>query len=383
VRSVVALAVVDALLLAAASVSAFTIDPLVSRVESRPWPARVQPTAAWSATMTGAGARFTMTSVAATIPGALDEATFRLPEADGDRLNLTFPDGARWYPDGGFRLEASGPLAFTSGRGRGGALELDTESLPAVLGLAQGPVTAVGTFTGSAGQRVDRLPLPPTARIGEDCSGPPCADPKLGPAVSLRAHPGLAVRIQGGGKLGEVAVAGTAQAGALGRTWEGLVGAVEGTELTGTATWDGRTWAVAATAGGARQVWIDVWPVADTTVSATSGYDAGNHACFRDCSVRLRWTNTGWASSQILEAEGVGPGSGSVRFGLTQTTGHDAGLGVHRGGHRKNLADGGDIHPSLQPRGKADRGLTTKPGSSVVLVLRGNFPETRVQLATR
>lgn len=380
-RSLVALAVVDALLLAGASVSAFAIDPLVSRVKAQPWPARVRPTEPWSATLAGSGARFTMTSVAGTIPDALDDATFRLPAGDGDRLNLTFPDGTRWYPEGGFRLEATGPLSFTSGRARDGAVELSTESLQAVLGPAQGPVTAVGTFTGSTGQRVDRLPLPPTARIGEDCLGPPCADPKLGPAASLRAHPGLAVRMQSRAQPGEVAVAGTAQAKALGRTWGGLVGAVEGTELTGTATWDGRAWTVAATAGAARQVWMDVWPVADTNVSATSDYDPGNHACFRDCSVRLRWTNTGWATSQILEAEGVGSGSRSVRFGLTGTTGHDAGLGVHRGGHRKNLADGGDVNPSLQPRAKADRGLTTKPGSQVVLTLRGNFPEVSVPLA--
>ena len=396
--SVVALVVSDALLLAAASVSAFTIDPFVSRVEARPWPARVRPTEPWSATLAGSGARVTMSSVAGTVPDALDAATFRLPAGGGDPRNLTLPDGTAWRPEGGFRLEATGPLAFTSGRAREDSVELGTESLPAVLGLAHGPITAVGTFTGPAGQRVDRLPLPSTARIGVDCGRPPCPDPSVGPVASLRARPGTALRAQPGTALraqpgtairaqpgpaaGEVAVAGTARAEALGRTWDGLVGALEGTGLEGTATWDGRRWSVSARAGVARQVWVDVWPVADTMVSATSDYRRRpNDACLRDCSVRLRWANNGFATSQILEAEGIGPGSGSVRFGLAGSQGHDAGLGIHRGGSTRHLRSGGDIEPTLAPLKTEERGLTTRPGSDVTLVLRGNFPEVRVPLA--
>jgi hypothetical protein len=383
--SFVALAVVDVLLLTAASVSALTIDPLVYRVRSRPWPARVTPTGPWSATMTGSGARFTMTRVNGAIPDALDDVTVRLPD-NGifDPLNLTLPDGTTWRPKGGFRLETTGPLEFTSVRARGGTLDLDVESLQGLLGRAEGPITAVGTFAGPAGQQVDRLPLPATTRVGEDCGRPTCGDPfpKSQPEVSLPAARGLAVRASAGTISGEVAVAGTARAEALGRTWDGLVGALEGTGLDGTATWDGQRWSVEAHATGARQVWMDVWPVADTTISASSGYDAGTHSCFRDCRVRLRWSNTGFATSAILEAEGVGSGSGSVRFGLTPTSGHDAGLGVRRGGVRKHLADGGDIGPSDSPKSGDDRGLTTLPGSNVTLILRGNFPEVSVRLAT-
>ena len=382
--SVVVLIVVDVALLIAASVSARSIDPMVSRVEARPWPARVSPTGPWSATLEGSGRRFTMTTMTGAIPDALDDATFRLPEERGDPLNLTLPDGTIWHPKGEFRLEAAGPLAFTSVRARGSGLDLGVGSLEGVLAAAEGPVTAVGTFAGPVGQRVDRLPVPPTTRIGEDCGRPNCSDPfpRADPVVTLRAAPGAAVRAKTAAVSGEVAVVGTARAAALGRSWDGLVGAVEGTGLEATATWDGRAWSVSANAAAASQVWIDVWPVVDTTVTASSELDVGQHSCFRDCSVRLRWANTGWATSQILEAEGLGSGSTSVRFGLTGSMGHDAGLGVSRG-TRKNLAGGGPIASSLQPREADDRGLTTKPGSAVIIVLRGNFPEVQVPLAVR
>jgi hypothetical protein len=178
-------------------------------------------------------------------------------------------------------------------------------------------------------------------------------------------------------------VAGTARAEALGRSWDGLVGAVEGRETKGTATWDGRAWSVSASAGTAHQVWMDVWPVATTTLSATSAYDPGPHSCFWNCGVRFRWANTGWATSHILEAEGSGSGSRSVRFGLIGSYGHDAGLGVRRGGEKKNLGNGDAIWSTMEPGEKDDRGLRTEPGSSVVVVLRGNFPEVRVPLAPR
>jgi len=202
--SFVALAVVDVLLLVSASVVGVRLSgDLAVRVRSRPWPARVTPTGPWSATLDGSGPRFTMTRVAGAIPDALDDVTVRLPD-NGifDPLNLTLPDGATWRPDGGFHLETTGPLAFTSVRARGGTLDVDVESLQAVLGRAEGPITAVGAFTGPDGQRVERLPLPATTRVGKDCGRPTCSDPfpKSVPEVSLRA--GARARRSGPGRHG-------------------------------------------------------------------------------------------------------------------------------------------------------------------------------------
>ena len=385
----VALAVADVLLLAAASVGALAVgggDPFTTQVQARPWPARVTPTGPWSASLEGSGPRFAMTAVAGSLPDALPDATFRLPdrtEITSRTLNLTLPDGSVWHPKGSFRLEAAGPLAFTSVRGRNDALEVGVASLQSVLAPAAGPVTAVGTFVGPDGSRTDRLALPPATRLGEDCGYANCGAPKDPPLVSLKVLPGATIQGRAGTAPGEAAVAGTARSTALDRSWDGLVGAVEGTDLTATATWDGRTWSVSARAAAARQVWMDVWPVADTALTASSEFAPERDSCFRDCPVRVNWTNTGWATSQIMEAEGVGSGSGSVGFGLTGSTGHDAGLGVERGGTRRHLGGGDAISPSQQPRGKVDRGLTTKSGSEVVLVLRGNFPEVRVPLALR
>ena len=398
-RTVVALAVADLLLFAAASVGALSIgsnpgDALASQVKARPWPARVTPTGPWSATLEGFGPRFTMTAMAGSIPDALPEATFRLPERTAitsRTTNLTLPDGSVWHPKGSFRLEAAGPLAFTSVEARGEVLDLGVASLQSVLAPAvgpsgplsgvAGPVTAVGNFVGPDGQRTDRLALPPATRVGEDCGYANCSEPKDPPLVSLTRQPGATIQARAGTVPGEAAVAGSARASALDRTWDALVGAVEGTDLTAAATWNGQTWSLSATTTAARQLWMDVWPVADTTLSASSEYSPGRESCFRDCPVRVRWTNTGWATSQVMEAEGVGSGSGSVRFGLTRSTGHDAGLGVERGGARKHLGDGGDIFPSQQPRQRVDRGLTTKSGTDVTLILRGNFPEVSVRLA--
>ena len=388
-RSLVALAVADVLLLVAASVGAVAVgrgDPFVGRVAAQPWPGRVTPTGPWSASLEGAGPRFTMTAMAGAIPDALPEATFRLPERTAitsRTTNLTLPDGTIWHPKGAFRLEAAGPLAFTSVRARGDVVDVGVVSLPSVLSGATGPVTAVGTFVGPDGQRTDRLALPPSTYVGEDCGYANCSAPKDPPLVSLTRQPGASIKARAGTAPGEAAVAGSARASALDRSWDGLVGAVEGTELTASATWDGQTWSLSASTTAARQVWMDVWPVADTTLSASSEFNPGRDNCFRDCPVRVRWTNSGWATSQIMEAEGVGSGSGSVGFGLIPSAGHDAGLGVERGGTKRHLGGGGDISSTQQPRQKVDRGLTTRSGTEVVLVLRGNFPEVRVQLATR
>lgn len=155
-RTVVALAVADLLPLVAASMGALTFGPnpgdaLASQVKARPWPARVTPTGPWSARLEGSGPRFTMTAMAGSIPDALAEATFRLPERTAITsrpTNLTLPDGSVWHPKGAFRPEASGPVPFTSVRARGDVLDVGVASLQSVLAPAAGPVTAVGTFVG-------------------------------------------------------------------------------------------------------------------------------------------------------------------------------------------------------------------------------------------
>lgn len=249
-RSVVALAVADVLLLVAASAGALAVrsdggDPFTRRVVAQPWPARVTPTGPWSASLEGSGPRFTMTAMAGAIPDALPEASFRLPArtaVTSRTTNLTPPDGSVWHPKGAFRLDAAGPLAFTSVQARGDVVDVGVDSLQSVLA----PAGAAGVDGRLAGGRLHAL-----------------------------------------GRLG-------------------------------------------------------VQPRRDN--------------CFRACPVRIRWTNTGWATSQIMEAEGIGPG--------------------HLGG-------GDDISSTQQPRGTVDRGLSTKSGTQVVLVLRGNFPEVRVPLAIR
>ena len=133
-------------------------------------------------------------------------------------------------------------------------------------------------------------------------------------------------------------------------------------------------------AGSARQVWIDVWPVVGTVLEASSGYDRGLHTCVRDCRVRLRYRNVGHATAQIFEAEAVG-GVNAVALGLNATRTHDAGLGVHRGGHEVNLRVGRGVDSHVPPGGASDRGLSHTPGVPVTLVLRGNFDEVRVPLA--
>jgi hypothetical protein len=200
------------------------------------------------------------------------------------------------------------------------------------------------------------------------------------PDVSFGAAPGTVLRARTGAEAGEVAVAGEAVGEALGRRWEGRVGAVEGTGLAAEATWDGGLWSVTGEARVARQLWMDVWPVADTSLTASSGVDAGDHNCIGDCSVRVRWTNTGFATSQIYEAEGVGDGR-SVGFSLNKSAGHDAGLGVTRGDRTTNLGGGGDVDSNQAPGEKVDRGLRYTPGTDVTLVLRGNFPDVRIHLA--
>ncbi len=361
-----------------------------SRVRARPAPAQVTPTGPWSATLAGSGPRFMMYGVTGgAIPGALAEATFALPGPDKNRpfrgpLNLTLPDGSTWRPEGTFRLEGAGPLAFTSVRARDGVLDVGVKSLQDVLAPASGPVTAVGPSSPPTGGGPTGWPCPPTTRVGEDCGRPSCSDPDVAPLVTLAVAPGFAISGQTGPWAGEVSVAGTARAEALGRSWEGLVGAVEGRETQGDGD-VGRPGVVGVGQCRHRPSGLDrrvaggrpppSRPPRPTTRAPTPA--SGTAACGSAGPTR------GWATAHILEAEGFGSGSRSVRFGLIRSYGHDAGLGVRRGGKKKNLGNGDAIWSTMEPAGKDDRGLTTEPGSSVVVVLRGNFPEVRVPLAVR
>lgn len=89
----------------------------------------------------------------------------------------------------------------------------------------------------------------------------------------------------------------------------------------------------------------------------------------------------GDATSQILEAEGLGPGAAGVGFDLNKSLGHDAGLDVRRGDRVIRFKGGADVDSNLPPDGKTDRELSYRAGQPATLVLRGNFPEVRVELA--
>jgi hypothetical protein len=365
------------------------------QVLARPWPARVTPTAAWAATVAGTGARVSLTTVDGVTPGALGQATFTLASADprpsgattvpaANNVHLALPDGSAWYPLGPFHLDTTGDLPFTTAVANDAGVTLVVPSLAAVLAKAPDPVVAVGRFVTADGRQLDRLSLPRATKVVRACpstASTPCPASTDPPAVALAAGAGTVLRGSTGSQSGEAAVAGVAHAEALGHQWDGLVGAAEGTGLAATATWDGRTWSMTATVSRARQLWVDVWPVADTTLAATSGINSNVHNCLRNCDLRLRWLNTGFATSQIYEAEGLGPDGHSIGFDLNKSLGHDAGLGVGRGDRKINLGGGGDVDSNQPPGAKVDRGLSYTPGADVTLVLRGNFPDVRVHLA--
>jgi hypothetical protein len=361
---------------------------LPGRVLATPWPERVTPTGPWSATLRGSGPLVTFTFLPGRVEGGLARATFLLGSANPDRpasdqkSNLTLPDGSRWYPRGPFRVESGADLPFTSVSAQAAEVNVVVESLESALGPAGDEVTAVGPFVSAEGAEVDHLVLPRGTRVGEDCAdGPPCPGSPSVPKVTVAAEEGQVLRAGSGTNLGEAAVAGTARVEALEHTWDGLVGAVEGYNLSATATLGPAAWSVEADAGAALQAWVDVWPVVDTALEASSGVDGGGHFCLGDCSLRIRWKNVGFATSQIFEAEGVGPAGRTVGFDLNKTLGHDAGLGVRRGDQRINLGGGGDVDSNLAPGGKVDRGLSYTPGTDVTIVLRGNFPDESVHLA--
>lgn len=359
-------------------------------VADRPWPARVAAPGSWSATLVGQGDRVAITApgtvAGVTAASVTFGATDPRKEAPATNRLLVLPDGARWHPLGRTRVEGLGTVELSSATAQGTKVAVVAPSLGAVIQGAQGRAVAVGTFVAPDGREAERLALPPGTKVVETCQAPPgqppCT-PGAPPPLSLEVvgGPGLSLRASGDG---EVAVAGAARAAALGRTWEGLVAAIEARQLEVAAALDGDRWTLSAKGGAARQVWVDVWPVIDTQLKATS---APRSTSFFDVlkgdtyGVGIQWTNVGFATSQIFEAEGVGPGATTVGFDLNKTLGHDAGLGVSRGDRVVNMRGGGDIDSNLAPGESVDRGLSVDRGAAPTIVLRGNFPEVRVLLA--
>lgn len=385
-------------------------DVPVASVLSRAWPDRVTPTAPWSATMDGAGPRLTL-NMAASVVGGLRGTALDLGRRDpaqptaGPMLRL--PSGERWYPDGRFRLEADGDVTVPAVAG-GASLETDgLRSIEAagseivarlsfadLLAGATGPVVVRGTFYALDGGEAEELVLPPGTTLSGPCHTVPAVTTAPTPVpdpgdcdrqqddgtpilATVPAGPGTPVRAAG---AGEVAVAGQARATALDRSWEGRVVAVEGFGVDAEATFDGRQWSVTAQVADARQVWVDVWPVADTVLRARS-FSTAPGIFDRNRLLRVEWVNEGFATAQVLEAEGVGPGAPGVGFDLNKTLGHDAGLGARRGDTVVGFDGGADIDSNLPPGGETDRELSYAAGQPATLVLRGNFPEVTVELA--
>jgi hypothetical protein len=383
-------------------------DVRADDVAGRPWPERISPSGPWSGSIEGSGLRLTLT-VGGTIVGALGRTSVDLGSPDADRPTsgraLAFPDGQRWYPQQPFRLEAEGDLPF---RATPSARFLDSErgfsveaagravtvrtAFDELLAAAGGQVAVTGEFLGRDGVRVDDLVIPAGTLIAGEC--PPesvsttsspfaagCRQPTAGAeqslVVTVDAAEGMTVQASGDG---EVAVAGDVRAKAEGKSWDGLVVALEGPQIAAFAAYDGRQWSVSADATGARQVWVDVWPVVDTVLEARS-FSTGPGFFDRSRLLRVEWINVGHATGQIMEAEGIGPGASGVGFDLNKSLGHDAGLDVRRGDRVVTFKGGADVDSNLAPGGKTDRELSYRAGQPATLVLRGNFPEVRVELA--
>ncbi|HVF13170.1 MAG TPA: hypothetical protein VM942_01155 [Acidimicrobiales bacterium] len=379
-------------------------------VVGRPWPARVTAAGPWSATMEGVGPRMTL-NMAATIVGGLRGTTLGLGTRDEARPTLgpmlRLAGGERWYPDGEFRLEADGDVAVPA---VADAASLDAEGARSVdaaggsisarvvfadlLAGATGPVVARGSFFGDAGRAVAELVLPPGTTFSGPCHTLPAVTiepttplppgdcerqlPDGTPMVAtVPARAGTTVRAAG---PGEVAVAGKARATALDRSWEGLVVAVEGLSVEAGATYEGREWSVTGRVDDARQVWVDVWPVVDTILEARS-FSTAPGTFDRNRLLRVEWVNVGFATAQILEAEGVGPGAPGIGFDLNKTLSHDAGIRLRRGDRVVGFDGGADVDSNLPPGGETDRELSYRAGQPATLVLRGNFPEVRIELA--
>ena len=210
-------------------------------------------------------------------------------------------------------------------------------------------------------------------RVGEDCGHePPCPAATDVPDVTVEIPRGTIIAAGTGVEVGEAAVAGTAHVEALDHTWDGLVGALEGVTVSATAVFGIDGWTLESQADNALQAWVDVWPVADTVLVGSSAIDGGGHNCLRDCTVRVRWRNEGWAARSWRPR---GWDQAGRRWGSTSAgPGHDAGLGVRRGDQEINLGGGGDVDSHQIPGEKVDLGVSHTPGVDVTLVLRGTSP---------
>ena len=352
-------------------------------VERKPWPERITPTNPWPAKVAGVGPRVTFT-MAGTIAGGLGRTTVDVGPPPADRPTggraLVLPGGERWYPQKPFRIEAEGDLPFVAvDAGAGFSFQATGRDVVvqagfgALLAAAGGTFVAHGEFVREDGTRAADLSVPPGTSLA-DGSGGTGSD-----VVTGRVEPVDGTPVSASGD-GEAAVAGAAVGDAEGHTWEALDTAVEAEQVTASATFDGVQWHVEATAEGARQLWVDGWPVADTLLHARS-YSVEPGFFDRNRLLKVEWVNAGQATAQILEAEGSGPGALRVGFDLNKTLGHDAGLGVRRGDRVTNLRGGGDVDSNLPPGDRLNRELSYDAGQAATLVLRGNFPEVRVDLA--
>ncbi|HEX7276404.1 MAG TPA: hypothetical protein VF244_03440 [Acidimicrobiales bacterium] len=371
-------------------------DPTPPQVSERPWPARATPGGPWSASMHGVGPRLTVTT-GGTVAGGLARTSVDI----GSRA-LLLPNGERWYPEQPFGVEDEGDVPFGLSRtspdsggvyglsAAGGDLEVAAR-FDDLMGAGGGDLRVRGDFSRRDGTRVDGLDLPPGTTLAvacEDPAAPPTTSFAMAPCdpdtegvltATVAADAGTTVRAGGDGEL---ALAGRdgVTAEAVGRTWTGQVVAVEGGGVDARATFDGRQWSVTATVGDGRQVWVDVWPVIDTILDARS-YSVAPGFFDRNRLLKVEWVNVGYATAQVLEAEGVGPGAAGVGFDLNKTLGHDAGLGVRRGDVVHGFGGGGDVDSNLPPGHRLNRELSYDAGQPATLVLRGNFPEVRVDLA--
>ena len=366
---------------------------LASEVLARPWPSRVTPTGRWPASIRGTGEHLTIVraegedfsevdtrdgcpscgfvspQLRGRLVGGFSRAAFEFERDDStNRAVLLFPDGTRWRPVGRFTLDSDADLPIAAVVADGPRLRVATGAVMSGLIEAAGaPLSAQGEFVGADGRKVDRLTLPPGTRAVRESGG--SGREEAAPLANLTAVAGTSIVVETTRDT-EVAVAGTAHAEALDRTWDGLVAAVQGRGMTASATWGPGGWTVTAESTNAYQLWVDVWPVADTVVTGRAIHDPMRER------IRLVWENEGFATSQFYEAEGEGAGAGDVHFRLNESLGHDAGLGVRRRVRARHLDEGDPVDSNLLPGDDAEARVDHGRQPAAVVV-RGNFPELR------